>query len=119
MGVEGSFYTKYSDLIKSQYNYNPELNDSFYKDEEKSSGGCRLNSYPYACSTTGYINDKRYRDYYSTIVCNKLYYRKTIEDFSRYSLSARFLTVLILSLIISLLHCGLAYSGFKLFKETS
>ena len=67
----------------------------------------------------GYINGKRTISSYSSRTCSMLYFGQTKYDFNNYSLSSRFLTLLILSLIISLLHCGLAYSGFKLFKETS
>ena len=118
-GNTRSFITKYSDLIKSQYNYNPELTDSFSSDEEKRSSYCTESNYPSICYDNGYINGKRTISSYSSRTCSMLYFGQTKYDFNNYSLSSRFLTLLILSLIISLLHCGLAYSGFKLFKETS
>jgi hypothetical protein len=115
-----SFIAKYSDLIKSQYNYNPELTDSFSTDEEKSSSNCRIYNvdYPSICSN-GYISGKKYIGSYSQNPCNFLYYRQYNYSFSNYSRSSRFLALLILSIIIFLLHCGLAYSGYKLFKETN
>ena len=115
-----SFIAKYSDLIKSQYNYNPELTDSFSTDEEKSSSNCRIYSgdYPSICSN-GYISGIKYIGSYSQNPCNFLYYRQYNYSFSNHSRSSRFLALLILSIIIFLLHCGLAYSGYKLFKETN
>jgi len=115
-----SFMAKYSDLIKSQYNYNPELTDSFSTDEEKSSSNCRIYNvdYPSICSN-GYISGIKYIGSYSQNPCNFLYYRQYNYSFSNYSRSSRFLALLILSIIIFLLHCGLAYSGYKLFKETN
>ena len=113
-----SFIAKYSDLIKGQYNYNPELINSFSNDEKKSS--CRISEsyYPSICSN-GFISGKKIIDSYSQNPCNFLYYRQINNSFSNYSRSSRFLALLILSIIIFLLHCGLAYSGYKLFKETN
>ena len=116
-----SFMAKYSDLIKNQYNYNPELAASFSSDREKASDYCKLSRYNYlsSCARTGYIEGKIPISYYSSDLCTFLYFEQTKYDFGNYNLSSRFLALLILSLIIVLLHCGLAYSGYNLFKETS
>ena len=98
---------KYSDLIKSQYNYNYDLTKSF-KNSEKS----RCTSYPYLCGEKEYIE---YRDK----TCKYLYYSQSFETYSNYDLSARFLTVLLLSIIILLCYCGLIFSGLMLSKEQS
>jgi len=113
-----SFIAKYSDLIKGQYNYNPELTNSFSNDEKKYN--CRISEsyYPSICSN-GFILGIKIIDSYSQNPCNFLYYRQINNNFSNYSRSSRFLALLILSIIIFLLHCGLAYSGYKLFKETN
>lgn len=115
-----SFIAKYSDLIKNQYNYNLELLKSFSTDEQKR-GDCQLsgNNYLSICKEKGYIKGKIPISYYSSTSCTFLYVQQTKYDFTNYNLSSRFLALLILSLIIVLLHCGLAYSGYKLFKETS
>ena len=112
-GDRRSFIAKYSDLIKSQYNYNYELSKSFDNNQEKSD--CRIATYYYpdnCLDNNGYISGKRYN-------CNFLYIRSTFSNFNNYDRSARFLTALLLSILILLLYCGLTYSGFKLLKETS
>ena len=98
---------KYSDLIKSQYNYNYDLTKSF-ENPEKS----RCTSYSYLCGEKEYIE---YRDK----TCKYIYYSQSFETYSNYDLSARFLTVLLLSIIILLCYCGLIFSGFMLSKEQS
>ena len=102
-----SIYAKYCDLIKSQYNYNYDLTKSF-ENPEKS----RCTNYPYLCGEKEYIE---YRDK----TCKYLYYSQSFETYSNYDLSARFLTVLLLSIIILLCYCGLIFSGLMLSKEQS
>ena len=46
---------KYSDLIKSQYNYNKELYDSFQTDREKKYG-CKVNEYIKNCALDEYLD---------------------------------------------------------------
>ena len=105
-----SFIAKFSDLIKSQYNYNYELLKSFDNTEKSS---CRTSNYPGNClENNGYISGKRYN-------CNFLFIRPRFVDFNNYDRSARFLTALLFSIFILLLYCGLTYCGFKLLKETS
>lgn len=112
---------KYSDYIKSQYNYDMDFENSYSEDIEKKN--CRQStSSLLSCSKNEYIKGKiEYTDDSSrTHVCQKLYYHNTqSNDFRRYDISARFLTVLLLSIIILLLYCGLIFSSFMLNKESS
>jgi len=110
-----SIYAKYCDLIKSQYNYNYDLMASFTENPEKK--GCRGKYYPTDCSIKEYIEDRV--SYGNGAYCSKLYYRKSFDNYTNYDLSARFLTVLLLSIIILLCYCGLIFSGFMLSKEQS
>lgn len=112
-----AIYAKYCDLIKSQYNYNYALKNSFKIDLEKRE--CTSSS-PYYCAESQYIRlSYTYRNVYGNLVnCSKIYYTYSFDDeFTRYNLSARFLTVLLLSIIILLCYCGLIFSGFMLSKE--
>lgn len=112
---------KYSDLIKSQYNYNKKLQDSFTNDPEKA--GCS-NVSPLECrdkESIPYVANSYY-DYTDGTTrkqCQKLYYRKFFYDYTNYDKSACFLTVLLLSIIILLCYCGLIFSGFMVNKEKS
>jgi hypothetical protein len=99
---------KYSDLIKSQYNYNKDLKDSFNTDSEK----VNCQSSPSLCATREYLPA-------AGSTCKKLYYRQIINDYENYDKSARFLTALLLSIITLLCYCGLIFSGFTLSKEQS
>ena len=117
-----SFYAKYSDLIKSQYNYNYDLDKSFQEDYEK--GNCTANSYITSC-TSEYIPIQGpyyyYDNYGNRHICNKFYYHRNNEftTYSNYDISARFLTVLLLSIVILLCYCGLIFFGFNLSKPPS
>ena len=120
-GDDEALRAKYSDLIKSQYNYNKDLELSFETDPEKK--GCQ-NLPPYSCRDVEYIPyiSNSYFDYSDngqTKRCSKLYYSKSFDDYSNYDKSARFLTVLLLSIITLLCYCGLIFSGFMLMKENS
>ena len=70
------------------------------------------------------INYTEYKDNRTiSHTCSKLYFLEDsdyrFEDFYNYDLSARFLTVLLLSIITLLCYCGLLFSGFKLPKGPS
>ena len=109
-----SIYAKYCDLIKSQYNYNYDLTNSFNLDPEKKA--CS-DKYPSICRKNEYIEGRI--PYGDSAYCRKLYYKNTFNNYTNYDLSARFLTVLLLSIIILLCYCGLVFSGFMLSKEQS
>ena len=137
-GNEHAFYAKYSDLIKKQYNYDKDLQDSYKKDEVKN---CRVAS---PCIFTGDIDEynscqssfsgidivdlcedeKTFPAYSSgtprypydgTNACKNLY--APIEnEITNKDKSDRFLTALILSLFVCLANIGLALFGFLLFR---
>ena len=103
---EDAILAKYSDLIKSQYNYNKDLKDSFTNDQDK----VHCQSSPSVCETQETIPSMG-----ST--CKKLYFKQTFNTYENYDQSARFLTALLLSIITLLCYCGLIFSGFTLSKE--
>ena len=122
-GDTRALYAKYSDLIKSQYNYNYDLDKSFQEDYEK--GNCTANSYITSC-TSEYIPNIQgpyyyYDNYGNRHICNKFYYHRNNEftTYNNYDISARFLTVLLLSIVILLCYCGLIFFGFNLSKPPS
>ena len=118
-----ALYAKYSDLIKSQYNYNRDLVDSF-TDKHHDKFYCTVNKDLYRSNCAQYeiweVNNTYFDDdWENEYPCKKLYYPYFLNDFksyTNYDKSARFLTVLILSVFIVLCHIGLVFSGFKLFK---
>ena len=107
---EHSIIAKYSDLIKKQYNYDKDLIDSYGSPKVTA---CKQN--PKVCLggkeipvSTG-TPDPR---------CEYLYVSDSpIATFSNKDLSDRFLTTLILSLIVCLANIGLAIFGILLFKN--
>ncbi len=111
---------KYSDLIKSQYNYNYNLNKSFIEDYEKSN--CTKRDHITKCQNEYIREPVYYYDInYNPHLCNKLYYHDPTEftNYKNYDISARFLTVLLLSIVILLCYCGLIFFGFMLNKDPS
>ena len=121
-------YAKFSDFIKSQYNYNKELSDSFNTDLEKK--GCRdIYGSPISgsiglCALDEYLDiPATYTNGNNEVVpCSKLYYHDSyneFDDFSNYDKSARILTTLIFSILIILCYLGFIFSGFILNKEST
>ena len=101
---------KVSDLNKKQYNYKKD----FYSGVSTT---CITSSYSYKC--TGHVSDPEFDDAsskYST--CKFLYYiaETGITNKDKFD---RFLTTLILSLIVCLANIGLALFGFLLFRTPS
>ena len=117
-GSLNSIYAKFSDLIKSQYNYNKKLSDSFANDpEHKNCKGssssiitCGLNQY-LDLSVQTYTVDGESRE------CTKLYYKKLFTDNKNYDISARFLAALIFSIFSFIGFLILAYNSYLLSKE--
>ena len=109
-GGEEALVARYSDLIKSQYNYNKGLIDAF-KDENSEQSRCKGD--PDKCSENGYID----APYHYGRGCKKLFYKNRLEDYANFDKSSRFLACLILSIFSLLSHCGLVFCGFILFKE--
>ena len=115
-----ALYAKYSDIIKSQYNYNKELADSFNTDPEKRD--CKTSRFIILdCSQDEYIDSSQtYRnDQGEDLPCSKLYYQQTVNSFSNYDKSARILTTLIFSIMIILCYIGFIFSGFILNQESA
>lgn len=109
---------KFSDLIKSRYNYNKEMSKTFSDSKEKS--GCNLQKNPYNCQTDGFIQGPVY--YYTEEgekKCYNLYYYNSREDNSNYDISSRFLAALIFSLFIVLGYCAMTFFGFMVLKVSS
>ena len=99
-----SYFAKYSDLIKKQYNYKKD----FLKDVAPSCIIISTDYYP--------CGDKEIINYGGT--CEKLYL-PAINEVSNKDISDRFLTALILSLFVCLANIGLALFGFLLFRTPS
>ena len=119
-------YAKFSELSKKQYNYNKDNYISYYSNEygkRPENYGCRDdNYYALGCSssesfTTGSSNPKEYIDENgNTKQCLNLY-NKPIETNANKDIADRWLTTLIVSIIIILCNIGLAIFGFLLFKN--
>ena len=110
-----ALYAKYIDLIKSQYNYNKELRDAFglIYSEQNGCGGT-----PISCLENGYIEGPiPYNGGSGMRVCQKLYYFNDIKTYKNFDIGSRFIGSLILSILMVLFHCGLAFSGFLLFRS--
>ena len=101
-----SLYAKYSDLGKKQYNYNKDLDDKYLKT------GCIGD--PSNCGLDGYI-DKLL----GPSNCENLYVSRggiVKNEITNKDISDRFLTTLILSLLVCLANIGLALFGFLIFN---
>ena len=124
-----AFYATFSDLIKSQYNYNKDLIDSFDEEKHPEKSRCRVNnpnnpnnpySYIKGCEKDGVWETQEY--YYNGEKCSKIYFDhysfySPFTDDSNYDKSARFITVLIFSIFILICHLCLICSGLMLMKE--
>ena len=105
-------FAKFSDLNKKQYNYK----HKFYSSEIES-GGCATNAFIYDC--TGIQADPEFSVSSSSTPlytnCKFLYVSAPTEITNK-DIFDRFLTTLILSLIVCLANIGLALFGFLLFR---
>lgn len=114
-GDKDALYAKYADLVKSQYNYNKDLDDEFKKEGLKSS--CKVTKTTVSsCSEEEFITSSKQHDGKQ---CPKLYYRPETNTYINRDMGSRFLTLLILSIFILLCYCGLVFSGFMLMRESS
>ena len=106
-----SLIAKYSDLIKSQYNYDKDLVDSY---QSGTFTTCKFS--PTVCLDGKEIPSSSV----TASSCEYLYVNTNpVSDFKNKDKSQRFLTALILSLFVCLAHIGLAIFGFLLFKSTN
>lgn len=123
-GNDYAFFAKYSDLIKKQYNYNKDLKNDFNRDGSEAKG-CVNYEGPNDCITNGLngyietIDNKPYQ--YPDAAgeqkdCQYLYYNYNNKKITNRDKSQRFLTALILSLLVCLANIGLAIFGFLLFR---
>ena len=109
---EHSIIAKYSDLIKKQYNYDKDLIASYGSPKVTA---CKQN--PKVCLGGKEIPVLTGNPDPSNL-CEYLYVSASpIATFSNKDLSDRFLTTLILSLIVCLANIGLAIFGILLFKN--
>ena len=99
-------FAKGSDLNKKQYNYKKD----FYSGVSTT---CITSSYSGRC--TGYVPNPEFSDSTLYSTCKFLYYPATTEITNKDKFD-RFLTTLILSLIVCLANIGLALFGFLLFR---
>ena len=99
-----SVYATFSDLIQKQYNYEKD------KYESVQNPNCITDDYVDECSKSEYINVGT-----SLASCENLY-APLIDDFANKDLSDRFLTTLILSLLVCLADIGLALVGFLIYR---
>ena len=104
-----SLYAKYSELNKKQYNYDKDLYKSY---QESKVDDCISSGDFSSCLTTGTISASHQ---YGSTDCPFLYF--DFEDgIGNQDLFDRFLTALILSLVVCLANIGLALFGFLLFR---
>ena len=107
-GDKFSGIAKFSDLNKKQYNYKHEFYGSDVPDQCQDSNQNMIK----ACATTGILASSATSAWAS---CDKLY-AEEITTITNKDIFDRFLTALILSLIVCLANIGLALFGFLLFR---
>ena len=107
-----SLYAKISELNKKQYNYDKDLYKSYQKNEVS---GCTVDVEN--CENSGTISStETYTDDQGNSQnCQYLYIDGTSTNVNQ-DLFDRFLTALILSLVVCLANIGLALFGFLLFR---
>ncbi len=116
-GNEHALYAKYSDLGKKQYNYNKDLASDFTSNTCVLQGTNKDN-YLIACKDSETFDPNDASITFAIANCPKLYIHNSDIDtsISNKDISDRFLTALILSLIVCLANIGLALFGFLLFR---
>ena len=102
---------KFSDLNKKQYNYK----HNFYSSEISSSCTASTDAMKHCVSNEIYSASGPDWDATSFPTCSKLY-APPVTDVTNKDIFDRFLTALILSLIVCLANIGLALFGFLLFR---
>ena len=114
-GNTHALIAKYSDYIKKQYNYNKDLKDEFSPGTKGilEKRAC-LGPNP-VCDDNGYMTYSQ--TYESGKDCKYLYLDQTSSSIWYKDVSDRFLTTLILGLIVCLANIGLALFGFLMAKS--
>ena len=132
IGDKKSFIAKYSDYVKSQYNYNKDLNDSYYNNEVIKNCTLPISFYYHynyyyfsydedTCSKKEYLT---YNGNFELIgeYCDKLYIKQNSlnrDKYTLYNLGVRFLVVLIFSIFMLPCYCALIFFAFKLSSDPS
>lgn len=113
---QNSRYAKISDLGKKQYNYDSDysVNNNCICYESTGSGTTSCD-YIDQCTTQESF-DIGSTDAFVTNGCKNLYVSEKTSSIKNKDISDRFLTTLILSLIVCLANIGLALFGFLLFR---
>ena len=104
---------KFSDLNKKQYNYKHKFYDGVATTCKDNTG-----NWIEFCSDHEKITTTDYSSLPATTTCAKLYAEK-IDSITNKDIFDRFLTALILSLVVCLANIGLALFGFLLFRTPS
>ena len=113
-GDKFAVYAKFSELNKKQYNYDKDLHESYDKSEVDD---CSHDSPVSTCSTSETISvSYTYTDSSGSPATCKYIYAREQEGITNKDIFDRFLTVLILSLVVCLANIGLALFGFLLFR---
>ena len=114
-----SVYAKYSELNKKQYNYDKDLHKAY---ETSLYSSCRNTNNFDDCADEGKISfsppssNPTYTDSNGAFqTCPYLYVNEQ-DDITNQDVFDRFLTTLILSLVVCLANIGIALFGFLLFK---
>ena len=120
-GNKHALYAKYSDLGKKQYNYNKDLASDLTSNTcvlDDNANPSEITAYMDLCSDSETFDPSGTSIGHTIAACPKLYiYNSDIDDkISNKDISDRFLTALILSLIVCLANIGLALFGFLLFR---
>ena len=118
-GNEYALYAKYSDLGKKQYNYNKDLASDLTSNQCVLSTSTQIGLYLDKCSDSETFDPSSAGISPTNFAaCPKLYIHNIDIDtsISNKDISDRFLTALILSLIVCLANIGLALFGFLLFR---
>lgn len=121
-----SMLPKFSDYIKSQYNYNKELRDSFKPENNQEKAECQIkDNHEYDCMLQEYIKEKYTYIPNGTEIknnCSKIYYNNELyykDDFNRYNIGVRFLMSLLLNVFLLPCYCAMVFFAFSLSKDAS
>ena len=110
-----SLYAKISELNKKQYNYDKDLHKS-YQTAMYGSSACEQSGQFHNCIDNGGVISGTYQYTDGTTKDCPFLYLEEEDGVSNKDMFDRFLTALILSLVVCLANIGLALFGFLLFR---
>jgi len=125
VGDKKAFIAKYSDYVKSQYNYDKALIDSYENEDKQRCSISTSSSSQYfydleTCSKRGYLT---FSGNYELIAeyCKKVYLKRDVlkKNYKNYNLGVRFLTVLLFSIFMLPCYCALVFFALKLSSNSS